>query len=375
MNNQFATQHLLQEMDVYDSLRSALSELGATEDSINVLVKAVEMGALKPSEAIEIVKKAMNIHEDGAAAAPAAGGGSSVGGGVTNGATFTAGTGEQTATTKAFKGTRKKKYQEDFSEEEPLEIGDRVKVVYGNQFYGHTGTVEDIRRGFVIVDVDGEGSYSMHISDVEKIDGDLDEDAPRLAGNPAKTTKQGARNLSAYSSVGFTKAPNAKEAGKHIKGVDVEELWEALAEDFKHSDKVEIVNGADKGRKAVVIRYATSQSGETVYLVRFVDGGVAEIPGQNLKLLSGTEISESRKYNQFKKEAATRSKDQQMHEAVRMIHSRLAEVSKLLEYAQQMRAELSEGEQTLEYNHNTKKVFERINSKVVEIYSKTRQLK
>jgi len=245
MNNQFATQHLLEEMDPYDSLRSAMKELGAAEDSIEVLVKAIEMKALEPSEAIEILKKALPVNEEGDA-----GGGNTVGGGTIDGASWDpqgpTGTGEQYAA-----GTRKKKYQED---------------------------------------------------------------APRLAGDPSKTNKQGSKNLSGYSSVGFTKAPNAEEAGKKLKSIDVDMLWKEALE-------------------------------------------------------------ESRAYSKFKKEAATRSKDQQMHEAVRMIHSRLAEVSKILEYAQQMRAELSEGEQTLEYNHNTKKMFERINSKVVEIYSKTRQLK
>jgi hypothetical protein len=240
MNNQFATQHLLEEMDPHDSLRNAMRELGAAEDSVEVLVKAIEMKALTPSEAVEILKKALSKNEE-----------SAVGGGVTGGptaATFTPGAGEQVAgTKKAFK----KKYQED---------------------------------------------------------------APRLAGDPSKTNKQGSKNLSGYSSVGFTKAPNAEEAGKKLKSIDVDMLWKESLE-------------------------------------------------------------ESRAYSKFKKEAATRSKDQQMHEAVKMIHSRLAEVSKILEYAQQMRAELSEGEQTLEYNHNTKKMFERINSKVVEIYSKTRQLK
>lgn len=243
MNNQFATQFLLQETeDEYSSLESALRELGTSEDAIKVLMSGVRTKNITPEGALEIAKLTVRgVHET-----------SAVGGGVTGGptaATFTAGTGEQVATTKAF--GKKKKYQED---------------------------------------------------------------APRLAGDPSKTNKQGTKNLTTYKNFGFTKAPSAKEAAKHIKGVEVKDLW-----------------------------------AET--------------------------LEESRAYSKFKKEAATRSRDQQMHEAVKMIHKRLEEVSKLLEYAQQMRAELSEGEQTLEYNHNTKKVFERINSKVVEIYSKTRQLK
>lgn len=142
------------------------------------------------------------------------------------------------------------------------------------------------------------------------------EDAPRLAGDPSKTNKQGSKNLNAYKSVGFTKAPSAQEAGKKLKSIDVKDLWE---------------------------------DEET--------------------------LNESRAYSKFKKEAATRTKDQQMHEAVKMIHSKLEEISKLVEFAQQMRNELSEGEGALEYKHNTKKVFEKINSKVVEVYAKTKQLK
>lgn len=88
-----------------------------------------------------------------------------------------------------------------------------------------------------------------------------------------------------------------------------------------------------------------------------------------------SELNESRAYSRFKRETATRPKDQQMHEAVKMIHKKLEEVSKLVEFAQQMRTELSEGDQALEYNKNTNRIFEKINAKVVEVYTKTRELK
>ena len=238
MNNQFATQFLREEADEFDSLRSMLSQLGASEDSIELLVNAVAKGHLEPSKAVEIVKST-TIHEDGAAAA----GGSTTGGGVTNGATFTPGTGEQYAA-----GTRKK-YQED---------------------------------------------------------------APRLAGNPHKTNKQGASNLNAYSSVGFTKAPS--EANRPDPAIEYKELWE-------------------------------------------------------------DPINESRAYARFKQEAAVRPKSDQLHQAAKMIHNRLAEITKLLEFTSQMRTELSEGEENLEYKHHTKKVFEKINKQVIEVYSKVKGLK
>lgn len=242
MNNQFATRYLLQEIeDEHTSLENDLRELGTSEEVIKVLMNGVKTGNVTPEGAIEIAKLTVkNVHET-----------SAVGGGVTGGpaaATFTAGTGEQMATTKAFK---KKKYQED---------------------------------------------------------------APRLAGSPAKTNKQGTKNLTAYKNFGFTKAPTAQEAGKHIKGVEVKDLW-------------------------------------------------------------SEDLNESRAYSQFKKQTSIRSRDQQMHEAVKIIHKKLEEVSRLVEFAQQMRDELSEGENALQYNSNTKKIFEKINAKVVEVYTKTRNLK
>ena len=140
------------------------------------------------------------------------------------------------------------------------------------------------------------------------------EDAPRLAGEPSKTNKQGAKNLDAYGSVGFTKAPNAEEAGKKMKSIDVDMLWKEALE-------------------------------------------------------------ESRAYSQFKREAAMRPKSDQLHQAAKMINHKLEEVTKLLEFTSQMRQDLSEGESTVEYKHNTKKVFEKIHSKVVEVYTKVKGLK
>jgi hypothetical protein len=53
----------LWEAGEYDSLAGMLAQLGAEEDAVKVLVKAVEMGALKPTDAIEIVKKTVNLNE------------------------------------------------------------------------------------------------------------------------------------------------------------------------------------------------------------------------------------------------------------------------------------------------------------------------
>jgi hypothetical protein len=246
MNNQFATQFLRKEVDP-NWLENYMKKLGADEELIQYTLALIQKGLIQPERALEIMKQTLGLKEDGGAAAAAPAGGSTTGGGVTNGATFTPGTGEQYAA-----GTRRKR--------------------------------------------------------------SMEEDAPMLAAEPSKTNKQGAKNLDAYGSVGFTKAPNAEEAGKQMKGIDVDMLWKEALE-------------------------------------------------------------ESRAYSQFKREAAMRSKPDQLHQAVKMIQHKLQEVEKLLEFTSQMRNDLSEGEATVEYKHNTKKVFERIHSKVVEVYTKVKGLK
>ena len=54
----------LWEAGEYESLADILKQLGAEEDSIKVLIKAVEMGALKPTDAITVVKKALGKKEE-----------------------------------------------------------------------------------------------------------------------------------------------------------------------------------------------------------------------------------------------------------------------------------------------------------------------
>lgn len=104
--------------------------------------------------------------------------------------------------------------------------------------------------------------------------------------------------------------------------------------------------------------------------------GKGTVKGIEVKDLWEEEVlEEARGYSQFKKETATRTKAQQMHEAAKAINKKLDEINKLLEYTDQMRMELAEGEEQLEYKHNTKALFEKMNRKVVEAYTKLKKVK
>ena len=133
----------------------------------------------------------------------------------------------------------------------------------------------------------------------------LGEDAPRLAGGKKA-------NISTYTKDGFTKAPTAQEAGKKLKSIDVEELWEE--EPLKEN------------------------------------------------------------YSRFRNETKTRGKSEQFHEAVKIINKKLDEVNRLLEFTGTLKTELSEGEDNFEVKTNTKKSMDKVRGKVVEAYQKLKQL-
>lgn len=79
-------------------------------------------------------------------------------------------------------------------------------------------------------------------------------------------------------------------------------------------------------------------------------------------------------YSRFKNETKTRSKSQQMHEAVKLAEKKIAEANRILEYTSQLRTELFEGGET-KYSKHTGMVMERMVKRVAEAYKKIKALK
>ena len=120
----------------------------------------------------------------------------------------------------------KEEYSEEADSSNPLSVGDRVKVTYGNEFYGMTGTVEDFSPSgkFVIVSIDDhDGEYSMHVSDVEKIedeeDSDFygDEDYGDELGEAAEEVTAVDSSTGARKSLGIFKAGQGKKMVQDFK--------------------------------------------------------------------------------------------------------------------------------------------------------------
>ena len=148
------------------------------------------------------------------------------------------------------------------SRNEPLEFGDRILVTYGNEYYGHLGTIEDIKGGFVIVSIDDiDGEVSMHSSDVKKIE-DMEDDADSFyddddygSDNPedgyGPTMQEDEINEAAYVPDNVAKfakrkrvsalvnkvAGWAEKAGKRIiGGTAIGKNYDTLILDLRHQD-------------------------------------------------------------------------------------------------------------------------------------------
>jgi len=350
MNNQFATQFLFEDIEDIEA-----NDLLA---SLQPIIDKALAANMTPEEIHAIIHKALGLDEMTGSGA-VGGTTTTVGGGTTDGASWDSQGPAGTGTGEQHTG-RKRKFEENADSKcVPVEELEAILKAYKIER-------DDLLRKLVA-----------------KYGGTVSEDAEPLAAMKSKTNSQGAKNLSAYSSVGFTKAPSAKEAGKDIKGVQVKMLWnEVEGKKTIAPEAVQIIKDftnrnidpqlrKDFYQEVLEDLKSDKLSSESTInsLKRFLRDKAAFFGERYTE-----NLNESRAYSKFKKEAATRTKDQQMHEAVKIIHEKLEEVSRLAEFAQQMRNELSEGETNLEYKHNTKKVFEKINKKVVEVYSKTKKL-
>ena len=81
-------------------------------------------------------------------------------------------------------------------------------------------------------------------------------------------------------------------------------------------------------------------------------------------------LNEALTYNKFKREAATRPNKDALHEALKSINKKLHEINRLMEYSTNMKMELEE-----EYSPRTGKVVNKLERQLAEIYKKVKSLK
>lgn len=80
-------------------------------------------------------------------------------------------------------------------------------------------------------------------------------------------------------------------------------------------------------------------------------------------------------YSKFKTETKTRGKSDQFHQAVREVRKKVQEINRLFEYVSRLKSELSEGEGGLKYKIHTEKALAKIKEMVSELNQNIKKFK
>jgi hypothetical protein len=400
MSIQFQRRFLLED-EASHWLKSTLIELGADEQSANMLVTAVEAGNLTPEQAVAITKATTGVNEEG--------------GSMTAGAGAT------------LEPVRVKKRMEEVSSQFNVnKVWDFIesRPFYNPNYMPKFNTAEEIwsewgaKEKEMYANFDWKDTYGNKIHPREKAalqrqqnydalakSTDIKEDAPILAGGKIKDNY-------AVSHFGYKEVPKGHAK---LKGIIVKDLWETtfMQNAYYGVDGKEVMY---LGIKDGVYLF-TTVDGKTIEVkdaskVRKLDESIKEIfskedqekaesfldklrstnsklyraivalildeyphTGDEIdKLVAGSaELNEN--YHRFKKETVTRTKAQQMHEAAKAIEKKLHEVNKILEYTSKLKSELFEEGGDSEVSRHTNRVMERVTKSIAEAYSKLKKVK
>ena len=167
---------------------------------------------------------------------------------------------------------------------------------------------------------------------------------------------------------------------KNSKVVDYKELWKgkksAMNEEehkFKVGDKVKYENQEWK-------------------IEKILDNGLYRL--KNLKGLPSTNVSSNKvtamneslldiiknellnevTYSKFKNDVKFRTKNEQLHKAIREVKRKLQEIDRIVEYTSRMKQELSEGEEGIKYWKATQNNVSKISEMVNQLNNKIKNL-
>ena len=79
-------------------------------------------------------------------------------------------------------------------------------------------------------------------------------------------------------------------------------------------------------------------------------------------------------YSKFKNEVKFRTKNEQLHKAIREVKRKLSEIDRIVEYTSRMKQELSEGEEGIKYWKATSKNVATISEMVNQLNNKIKNL-
>jgi hypothetical protein len=128
------------------------------------------------------------------------------------------------------------------------------------------------------------------------------------------------------------------------------------------SQGMELAPGMPKDSKILDYKQLTGKKPKTYKMYESIENIVKE------EMLSeGT-------YSKFKTEVKLRTKNEQLHKAIKEVKRKLMEIDRIVEYTSMMKQELSEGEEGLKYWKTTENNVSKIAEMVNELNSKIQNL-
>lgn len=101
---------------------------------------------------------------------------------------------------------------------------------------------------------------------------------------------------------------------------------------------------------------------------------VAPSVNESLMKIVKEELINEVTYNRFKNEVKFRTKNEQLHKAIREVKRKLSEIDRIVEYTSRMKQELSEGEEGIKYWKATEKNVSQISEMVNQLNNKIKNL-
>lgn len=196
------------------------------------------------------------------------------------------------------------------------EEGQRVKISDKVEMGGETGTVEEVRGGFVVVKMDSDGGrYSFHSSDVEPVEEDLDESFTRQDYEKARLLLK-----------------KLQDTNPKIYNAIMKIFISASIDPYDRTTYDDLESTANK-------------------------------------------LALAENYSRFKNETKTRGKADQFHQAIREVKKRVYEINKVFEYVNRLKEELNEDGEGLKYKKHTEAAVSKIKEMVSELNTKMKKFK
>ena len=283
----------------------------------------------------------------------------SVTGGTAN---FTAGTGEQYATTKAFKK------KNEVKDKEPKLAAGKAEI-YPQKKWGWKPAPSIPNRPSK-----GGFQYKQMFEEMEEgvlqpVDLDKDSLSP-MEYQQARNYQEFNQDDWSFDDVSKRYIKKQAEADKEMQTEDEAQkpfYVKVSVRDAKRALDVLRDNPSYRGVELNGSDTYYTDDSELAYDM-MMDFGTHDI--EVIDSNTNDSLNEALTYNKFKREAATRPNKDALHEALKSINKKLHEINRLMEYSTNMRMELEE-----EYSPRTGKVVNKLERQLAEIYKKVKSLK